>query len=126
MNNVIKISLTIELEGSTLVRKSEPEIIKCILTKRDFEPNKKWKGKDGLKIVRNARFKHYSLIAKPASQHINMNIEAYEYMTSGECPSWAKPKIWATMTTTQRLEAHLQRTCEHVGGKSFTYEVLGD
>ena len=126
MNYSPKISLTIELEGSTLVRKSEPEIIKCILTKRDFEPNKKWKGKDGLKIVRNARFKHYSLIAKPASQHINMNVEAYEYMTSGECPSWVKPKIWAAMTTTQRLEAHLQRTCEHVGGKSFTYKILED
>lgn len=71
MNNTTKISLTIELEGSTLVRK-------------------------------------------------------YEYMTSNECPFWAKPKVWAIMSETQRLEAHLQRTCEHVGGKSFTYEVLGD
>ena len=126
MNYSPKISLTIELEGSTLVRKSEPEIIKCILTKRDLEPNKKWKGKDGLKIVRNTRFKHYSLIAKPASQHINISVEAYRYMTSNECPYWAKPKIWAMMSETQRLEAHLQKTCEHVGGKSFTYEVLGD
>ena len=126
MNYSPKISLTIELEGSTLVRKSEPEIIKCILTKRDFEPNKKWKGKDGLKIVRNARFKHYSLIAKPASHHINICVEAYKYMTSNECPCWAKPKIWAIMSETQRLEAHLQKICEHVGGKSFTYEVLED
>ena len=126
MNYSPKISLTIELEGSTLVRKSEPEIIKCILTKRDLEPNKKWKGKDGLKIVRNARFKHYSLIAKPVNQHINISVEAYRYMTSNECPYWAKPKIWAMMSETQRLEAHLQRICEHVGGKSFTYEVLGD
>lgn len=126
MNYSPKISLTIELEGSTLVRKSEPEIIKCILTKRDFEPNKKWKGKDGLKIVRNARFKHYPLITKPASHHINICTEAYRYMTSNECPYWAKPKIWAMMSETQRLEAHLQRICEHVGGKSFTYEVLED
>ena len=126
MNNTIKISLTIELEGSTLVRKSEPEIIKYSVTKKDLEPNKKWRGKDGLKVVKRGTYKSYSLIAKPASQHINMNVEAYEYMTSGECPSWVKPKIWAAMTTTQRLEAHLQRTCEHVGGKSFTYEVLED
>ena len=126
MNYSPKISLTIELEGSTLVRKSEPEIIKYSVTKKDLEPNKKWKGKDGLKIVRNARFKHYSLIAKPASQHINISVEAYRYMTSNECPYWAKPKIWAMMSETQRLEAHLQRICEHVGGKSFTYEVLGD
>ena len=126
MNYSPKISLTIELEGSTLVRKSEPEIIKYSVTKRDLEPNKKWKGKDGLKIVRNARFKHYPLIAKPASHHINICTEAYRYMTSNECPYWAKPKIWAMMSETQRLEAHLQRICEHVGGKSFTYEVLGD
>ena len=126
MNYSPKISLTIELEGSTLVRKSEPEIIKYSVTKRDLEPNKKWKGKDGLKIVRNARFKHYSLIAKPVNQHINISVEAYKYMTSNECPYWAKPKVWAMMSETQRLEAHLQRICEHVGGKSFTYEVLGD
>lgn len=126
MNYSPKISLTIELEGSTLVRKSEPEIIKYSVTKRDLEPNKKWKGKDGLKIVRNARFKHYSLIAKPTSHHINICTEAYKYMTSNECPYWAKPKVWAIMSETQRLEAHLQRICEHVGGKSFTYEILED
>lgn len=126
MNYSPKISLTIELEGSTLVRKSEPEIIKCILTKRDFEPNKKWKGKDGLKIVRTTKFKHYPLITKPVNQHINISVEAYRYMTSNECPCWAKPKVWAMMSETQRLEAHLQRICEHVGGKSFTYEILGD
>ena len=126
MNNTAKISLTIELEGSTLIRKSEPEIIKYSVTKRDLEPNKKWRGKDGLEVVKKGKYKSYPLIAKPASQHINMGIEAYEYMTSNECPSWIKPKVWSTMTKTQRLEAHLQRTCEHVGGKSFTYEVLGD
>lgn len=126
MNDTTKISLTIELEGSTLVRRSEPEIIKYSVTKRDLEPNKKWRGKDGLKVVKRGTYKNYPLIAKPASQHINMSVEAYEYMISGERPSWVKPNIWAAMNTTQRLEAHLQRTCEHVGGKSFTYEVLGD
>lgn len=126
MNNTTKISLTIELEEGTLVRKSEPETIKYSVTKRDLEPNKKWRGKDGLEVVRKGTFKHYPLIAKPASQHINMSVEAYKYMTSNECPFWAKPKVWAIMSETQRLEAHLQRTCEHVGGKSFTYEVLGD
>lgn len=126
MNYSPKISLTIELEGSTLVRKSEPEIIKYSVTKRDLEPNKKWKSKDGLKVVRKGVFKHYPLIAKPASHHINICAEAYRYMTSNECPYWAKPKVWAMMSETQRLEAHLQKTCEHVGGKSFTYEVLGD
>ena len=126
MNYSPKISLTIELEGSTLVRKSEPEIVKYSITKRDLEPNKKWKSKDGLKVVRKGTFKHHPLIAKPASHHINICAEAYRYMTSNECPYWAKPKVWAMMSETQRLEAHLQKICEHVGGKSFTYEVLED
>ena len=126
MDNTTKISLTIELEGSTLVRKSKPEIIKYSVIKRDLEPNKKWRGKDGLEVVKRDTYKNYLLIAKPAHQHINMSIEAYNYMTSGECPSWAKPKIWATMNKTQRLEAHLQRTVEHLGGLSYTYQIFED
>lgn len=126
MNNTTKISLTIVLEGSTLVRKSEPEVIKYTITKRDLEPYREWRGKDGLEVVKKGEYKWYSRIAKPAAQHINMNVDAYNYMTSSECPYWAKPKVWATMSETQRLEAHLQRVCEHVGGKSFTYEVLED
>lgn len=126
MNNTTKISLTIELEGSTLVRQSEPEIIKYSVTKRDLEPSKKWKGKDGLEVVRKGTFKHYSIIPRPASQHINMSIEAYEYMTSSECPYWSRPNVWRKLNKTEKLEAHLQRICEHMGGKSFTYEVLGD
>lgn len=126
MNNTTKISLTIVLKGSTLVRKSEPEVIKYTITKRDLEPHKKWRGKDGLEVVKKGEYKWYPRIPKPATQHINMNVDAYNYMTSSECPYWAKPKVWATMSETQRLEAHLQRVCEHVGGKSFTYEVLED
>ena len=30
------------------------------------------------------------------------------------------------MTQTQRLEAHLQRTCDHFRGNSFTYKILDD
>lgn len=126
MNNTTKISLTIRLEGSTLVRRSKPEIIKYSLTKRDSEFRKKWVGKEGLEVVKKGEFKYYPLEAKPAFLHINMNVEAYNYMTSAECPYWMKPKVWGTMSKIQRLEAHLQRTCEHEGGKSFTYEVLGD
>ncbi len=126
MNNTTKISLTIELEGSTLVRKSEPEYIKYSVTNKDLDPNKKWKGKDGSKIVKKGAIKYYPLIAKPAIQHINMSKDAYEYMISDECPSWVKPKMWAKMNEKQRLESHLQRTCEHLGGKSFIYKVLDD
>lgn len=126
MNNTTKISLTIELERSTLVRKSEPEIIKYSVTKRDLEPNKKWRGKDGLEVVSKGRCKHYSLEAKPASQHINISEDSYKYMISSECPYWSKPKIWKNLNEKERLEAHLQRTVESLGGKSYTYVILED
>lgn len=127
MNNATKISLTIELEGSTLVRKSEPEVSKFTITKRMPNPHNKWKSKRGSKkVVKVVEYKEYPLIKKPASQHINMSVDAYNYMTSSECPYWSKPKIWNSMNKTQRLEAHLQKTCEHLGGKSFTYEILED
>ncbi len=126
MNDSVKISLTIELEGSTLLRKSEPETISYVVTKKDVEPNKEWRGKDGFEVVRRGSFKHYPLVSVPATQHINLCNEAYEYMISNECPSWSKPKAWSAANERMRLEAHLQKICEHVGGKSFTYEVLED
>ena len=126
MNNNIKISLTINLEGSTLVRKSVPEVIKYALTERDLNPYKKWKGKDGLKVVRRGSFKHFSYETKPASQHINMTQESYDYMVSSECPHWIAPKVWNVMSAKERLESHLQRVCEYYNGTSYTYEILED
>lgn len=126
MSNVTKISLTINLEGSILVRKSEPEIIKYTVTAKDIEPSKKWRGKDGLEVVSKGRCKHYLLEAKPASQHINMTEEAYKYMISSECPYWSKPKVWNNLSEKERLEAHLQRTAEGLGGKSYSYVIFED
>lgn len=126
MNNTTKIFLTIELEGSTLVRKGE-KVHKYILTRKDLNP--KYKGKKGKDVVKWGEYKTPLLEAKPCFQHINMTAEAYEYMTSKEIPEWANFKVrraWTSWTKQQRLEYHLQRTCEHFGGKSFTYEVLED
>lgn len=120
MDNVIKISLTIQLEGSTLVRKSEPEVINYSITKK----NKKTKKNHS--VVKKEAHSHYSLEAKPAVLQVNMGVEAYNYMISSECPSFAKPKVWFKMNETERLNAHLQRICEHHRGKSFTYVVLED
>lgn len=124
MNNLIKISLTIELEGSTLVRKSEPEVIKYTTIEKNPKLSKKKKGIETLKVVKKGEFKHYPLEIKPASLHVNIGVDAYNYMISSECPYWIKPKVWATMSKKQRLEEHLKRTCEHHRGKSFTYVVL--
>lgn len=44
----------------------------------------------------------------------------------GSCPSWSKPGKWSAMSEKERLEAHLQRTVEHLGGASYTYQVFED
>ena len=64
---------------------------------------------------------------KPARQSLNISKEAYEYMIDKDsCPSWSKPSKWAAMSEKERLEAHLQRTVEHLGGTSYTYQVFED
>ena len=64
---------------------------------------------------------------KSATQPLNMSKEAYEYMIDKDsCPSWSKPGKWAAMSEKERLEAHLQRTVEHLGGASYTYQVFED
>lgn len=124
MNNTPKVSLTIILEGSTLVRKREPEVVKYILKRKDVI-NKRFV-KDANKVVKVKTFNHYPLEAKPASMHINIGVDSYNYMISRECPSWIRIKMWNAMSPIQRLEAHLNRICEHFMGKSFTYMVLDD
>lgn len=125
MNNTIKISLTINLEGGALVRKSEPEVIKYVITAKTANSNKKKRSKDNFKVVEKGSFKHFSYETAPASQHINMTEEAYKYMTS-ECPYWVKPKVWNKLNKKERLELHLQRTCEHFHGTSYSYTILDD
>lgn len=126
MNNTVKIYLTLYREGSTLVRKSEPDVINYVITAKDKEPHKKFRGKDGLKVLKKGSFKHYSLESKDAVQHINISQECYDSMISKEAPFWANQKEWSRMNKARKIEAHLKRMCEYFGGKSFTYEVLDD
>lgn len=116
MNNTVKVSLTIQLEGSTLIRESKPEVI-------NFQMRKK--GKGGYQYVKGEAI-HYPLCTKPAMKHINLSIDAYKYMTSGETPYWSNSKKWGGLTSKQRLEAHLQRICESYNGKSFSYTIFQD
>ena len=61
---------------------------------------------------------------KPAGQSLNLSMDAYEYMTGKEAPYFVKPRDWEKLTKKQRLEAHLKRIYEELGGVSFTYAVL--
>lgn len=141
----IKLSLSIELQGSTMFSKEE-----CLKTTRKVIERKTKSGKvfkktiyvqtedldkmtKGSVRITDKNGKNPEIITfhtrkcKPATQTINMSKEAYEYMISkNSCPSWSKPGKWAAMSEKERLEAHLQRTVEHLGGVSYTYQVFED
>ena len=128
-----KILLTIYLEGGVLLR-GEPEVKKYYLTKKDLFPSQKFKGDSGNKIIRSGKYMSYPLKQSVAQQRITMYQEAYDYMTSPECPEWFKThkgrkediKQWCKLEPTKRLEMHLARTTKHFGGKKFTYQIIDE
>lgn len=110
MNNNVKISLSITLQGSTLVRQEDFETVVSF----DKKKNKR----------REKKVKSYSLVAKPAIISKQMTAEAYDYFTSMDsCPGFKK-KEWKKMTPTQRLEHHLADLCKFYKGIKYTYQVF--
>jgi hypothetical protein len=143
--NEIKLNLSIELPGSTMLSKEE-----CLKTTYKVIEKKTKAGKIYEKTIEvkvenwDKMEKHSMRVAntngtnpeiitfhtrkcKPATQSLSMSKEAYEYMIDKDsCPSWSKPGKWAAMSEKERLEAHLQRTVEYLGGISYTYRVFED
>lgn len=137
----IKLSLSIELQGSTMSSKEE-----CLKTTQKVITTKNGRKRTVTKVVEDwdKMNKHtirvtdtngtnpeiitfHTRKCKPATQSLNISKEAYEYMIGKDsCPSWSKPGKWAAMSEKERLEAHLQRTVEHLGGISYTYQVFED
>lgn len=144
MNNEIKVSLTIALRGSTMLSKEE-----CLKTTQKVIERKTKTGKVYKKIIEvqvedwDKMDKHTMQVrpngsdpeiitfhtrkTKPTKQSINICKETYDYMIGKDsCPSWFKPVKWAVMSKKERLEAHLQRIAEHLGGTIISYKVFED
>ena len=141
----IKLNLSIELPGSTMLSKEE-----CLKTthkviKKETKAGKIYKKTIKVKVEDWDKMEKHTMRVtstngtnpeiitfhtrkcKPAAQSLNISKEAYEYMIDKDsCPSWSKPSKWAAMSKKERLEAHLQRTVEHLGGTSYTYQVFKD
>ena len=125
MNNQVKVLLTInEIEGATL-HSSGKSKIPYVIRKKDLYA-KEYTGKDANKIIRKGFRKVNNVEALPVSKSIKLTVDAYNYMTSRESPEFYMKKNWNLLSEKQRLEIHLQRLCEHNGGKSFTYSILDD
>jgi hypothetical protein len=124
MNNQPKVLLTIEgIEGATLHDKGTKKL-KYIIRKKDIYDN--YTKKDADKIVRVVTRKVRELEAVPCKKSIKLTVDAYNYMTSKESPEWYFKKDWSRLSTTTRLEMHLQRICDANNGKSFIYSILED
>ena len=126
----IKLSVTIELQGGTMMTSQE-----C-----DKNPQENYKRNFMLldvkhydKKTRKSFFRREPLIFNtrkcvPAHQCINICEEAYEHMISQSCPEWYFMGInkWKKLSPEERLELHMENLCKALNGKSYTYVVFGD
>lgn len=125
MNNEIKVSLSVTLQGSVMLSQEQAKALEKEKegTGYDtFSMRVEGKKSDGEKDVQTITVKTRK--CKPAGQSLNLSMDAYNYMVSSEAPYFVKPRDWERLTKKQRLEAHLKRIVEELGGVSFTYAVL--
>lgn len=122
--NEIKVSLSIVLQGSIMYSQEQAKALEKekVGTGYDTFNMRVESLKDGKKDAETITIKTRK--CKPAGQSLNLSMDAYDYMTGKEAPYFVKAKDWERLTKKQRLEAHLKRICEELGGVSFTYAVL--
>lgn len=124
MNNEIKVSLSVTLQGSVILSQEQAKALEKekVGTGYDTFNMRVESLKDGKKDAETITVKTRK--CKPAGQSLNLSMDAYDYMTGKEAPYFMKAKDWEKLTKKQRLEAHLKRIVEELGGVSFTYAVL--
>jgi hypothetical protein len=125
MNNTIKVSLTINLEGSTYTSVGKKTKIPYIITAEDKYGRKNClKNKiNPSKIIDKGFRKHPIKVRKDVKQHINIGLDTYKWMIT-ECPYGIQQKRWQSMSKKQRLEWHMYELCQNFKGYSYSYEVL--
>lgn len=122
--NDVKVSLSIILQGGVMYSQEPAKALEKEKVGTGYDTfNMRVEGlKDGKKDAETITVKTRKY--KPAGQSLNLSMDAYDYMTGKEAPYFVKAKDWERLTKKQRLEAHLKRIVEELGGVSFTYAVL--
>lgn len=122
--NEIKVSLPITLQGGVMYSREQAKALEKekVGTGYDTFNMRVESLKDGKKDAETITVKTRK--CKPAGQSLNLSMDAYDYMTGKEAPYFVKARDWKKLTKKQRLEAHLKRIVEELGGVSFTYAVL--
>lgn len=124
MNNEIKVSLSVVLQGRTMLSQEAAKALE----------EQGLAGYDEFNMeVSDAKGQSREVIhvktrkSAPASQSLNISKEGYDAMTDKEnVPYWSKEGAWKGMNAKMGLEAHLRRICEGLGGTSYTYQVFED
>lgn len=124
MNNEIKVSLSVTLQGSVMLSQEQAKALEEEKVGTGYDAfSMRVEGlKKGKKDAETITVKTRK--CKPAGQSLNLSMDAYEYMIGKEAPHFVKPRDWERLTKKQRLEAHLKRIVEGLGGVSFTYTIL--
>ena len=124
MNNEIKVSLSVTLQGSVMLSQEQAKALEKEKVGTGYDAfSMRVEGlKKGKKDTETITVKTRK--CKPAGQSLNLSVDAYNYMIGEEAPYFVKPKDWERLTKKQRLEAHLKRIVEGLGGVSFTYTIL--
>ena len=124
MNNEIKVSLSVTLQGSVMLSQEQAKALEKEKVGTGYDAfSMRVEGlKNGKKDTETITVKTRK--CKPAGQSLNLSVDAYNYMIGEEAPYFVKPRDWEKLTKKQRLEAHLRRIVEGLGGVSFTYAIL--
>lgn len=124
MNNEIKVSLSVTLQGSVMLSQEQAKALEKekVGTGYDTFNMRVESLKGGKKDAETINVKTRK--CKPAGQSLNLSMDAYDYMTGKKAPYFMKARDWEKLTKKQRLEAYLKRIVEELGGVSFTYAVL--
>lgn len=122
--NDVKVSLSIILQGGVMYSQEQAKALEKekVGTGYDVFSMRVEGLKNGKKDAETITVKTRK--CKFAGQSLNLSMDAYEYMIGKEAPYFVKPRDWERLTKKQRLEAHLKRICEELGGVSFTYAIL--
>lgn len=124
----IKVRLSLELPGSTMLSEQE-----CSANSKVEEKKKDYYGYFNLKVASGKGKKSKETLniavrkSRTARQNIKLSREAYDYMTDKElCPSPKLKKEWSKFTVNQRLQYHCRQIAEALGAIDFSFEILED
>ena len=118
MNNT-KINLSITLQGK--VMKSEQE---CSERPMDNYGSFTLNVQDSKTNLYERLWVKYRKACNKCTQVIHISEEAYKFYISEDTPYKEKASNWKQLPIQKRLEYHLNKICEAMGGTSFTYSVI--